>query len=63
MSASMAKNNWPKIKLSDSDIESKPIEDVKPGLPLLQRIAGSKKNNSKKHIKAKAEENKRVPNY
>ncbi|MBA7513716.1 Ion-translocating oxidoreductase complex subunit B [subsurface metagenome] len=44
-------------------IESKSIEDVKPGLPLLQRIAGSKKNNSKKHIKSKLEENKRVPNY
>jgi coenzyme F420 hydrogenase subunit beta len=49
--------------LSSNIIESKPIEDVKPGLPLLQRVAGSKKNNSKKHIKSKLEENKRVPNY
>jgi coenzyme F420 hydrogenase subunit beta len=49
--------------IANNMIESKPIEDVKPGLPLLQRIAGSKKDNSKKHIKAKLEENKRVPNY
>ena len=49
--------------ISSNLIESKPIEDVKPGLPLLQRIAGSKKNNSKKHINSKLEENKRVPNY
>jgi len=49
--------------VSNKLIESKPIEDVKPGLPLLQRIAGSKKNNSKKHINAKLEEDKRVPNY
>ena len=49
--------------IANNLIESKPIEDVKPGLPLLQRIAGSKRNNSKKHIKAKLEENKRVPTY
>ena len=49
--------------LSYNLIESKPIENVKPGLPLLQRIAGLKKNNSKKYIKSKLEENKRVPNY
>ena len=49
--------------VSSNLIESKPIEDVKPGLPLLQRIAGSKKTNSKKHINSKLEENKRVPNY
>jgi coenzyme F420 hydrogenase subunit beta len=49
--------------LKNNLIESKPIEDVKPGLPLLQKIAGSKKNNCKKHIKSKVEENKRVPNY
>ncbi len=49
--------------IANNMIESKPIEDVKPGLPLLQRIAGSKKNNSKKHINSKLEENKRVPNY
>jgi len=49
--------------IANKMIESKPIKDVKPGLPLLQRIAGSKKNNSKKHIKAKLEDNKRAPNY
>ncbi|MFW9941149.1 MAG: Coenzyme F420 hydrogenase/dehydrogenase, beta subunit C-terminal domain [Candidatus Thorarchaeota archaeon] len=49
--------------VSSNLIESKPIEEVKPGLPLLQRIAGSKKTNSKKHINSKLEENKRVPNY
>lgn len=49
--------------ISNNLIESKPIEEVKPGLPLLQRIAGSKKNNSKKHINSRLEEKKRVPNY
>ncbi|MHA2038500.1 MAG: Coenzyme F420 hydrogenase/dehydrogenase, beta subunit C-terminal domain [Promethearchaeota archaeon] len=49
--------------ISNNLIESKPLEEVKPGLPLLQRIAGSKKNNSKKHINVKKGENKRVPNY
>ncbi|MHA2401052.1 MAG: Coenzyme F420 hydrogenase/dehydrogenase, beta subunit C-terminal domain, partial [Promethearchaeota archaeon] len=49
--------------VSNKLIESKPIEEVKPGLPLLQRIAGSKKYNSKKHIDSKLAENKRVPNY
>lgn len=44
-------------------IESKPIEDVKPGLVLLERIAGSKKSKSKKHINSKLEEKKRVPIY
>ena len=49
--------------ISNKLIESKPLEDVKPGLPLLQRIAGSKKNNCKKDINSRLEENKRVPNY
>ena len=49
--------------VSNNLIESKPIEEVKPGLPLLQRIAGSKKTNSKKHINSKLAENIRVPNY
>jgi coenzyme F420 hydrogenase subunit beta len=44
-------------------IESKPLKDVKPGLPLLERIAKSKKSNSKKYIKSKLEEKKRVPIY
>ncbi|MFX1477613.1 MAG: Coenzyme F420 hydrogenase/dehydrogenase, beta subunit C-terminal domain, partial [Promethearchaeota archaeon] len=52
-------NNLIKNKL----IESKPIGEVKPGLPLLQKVAGSKKSKSKKHINSKKEENKRVPNY
>ncbi len=51
-------------ELINSDlIESKPIEQVKPGLPMLQKIAGSKKTKSKKHINLKLEEKKRVPNY
>ncbi|MHA1526347.1 MAG: Coenzyme F420 hydrogenase/dehydrogenase, beta subunit C-terminal domain, partial [Promethearchaeota archaeon] len=44
-------------------IESKNIEDVKPGLPLLQRIAGIKKNTCNKHITAKSKKTERVPNY
>ena len=44
-------------------IESKKIENVKPGLPLLQRIAGIKKNSCKKHIAEKIKKNERVPNY
>jgi coenzyme F420 hydrogenase subunit beta len=44
-------------------IESKPIEEIKPGLPLLKKIASSKNTKSKKHINLKLEENKRVPNY
>ena len=49
--------------ISNNLIESKLLEEVKPGLPLLQRVAGSKKNNSKKHINARLGENKRVPYY
>jgi coenzyme F420 hydrogenase subunit beta len=44
-------------------IESKKIEEVKPGLELLQKIANSKKNKCKKHIELALSENKRVPNY
>ncbi len=44
-------------------IDVKPIEEVKPGMPLLQRIAGSKKNKSKKHIDTRIEKKERVPNY
>ncbi len=44
-------------------IESKKIENVKPGLPLLQKIAGIKKNNCNKHIAEKIKKSKRVPNY
>ncbi|MFX0005800.1 MAG: Coenzyme F420 hydrogenase/dehydrogenase, beta subunit C-terminal domain [Promethearchaeota archaeon] len=44
-------------------IESKPITEVKPGLPLLEKTANSKKTKSKKHINLKLEENQRVPIY
>jgi coenzyme F420 hydrogenase subunit beta len=44
-------------------IESIPITEVKPGLPLLEKIANSKKNKSKKYINLKLEENKRAPIY
>ncbi|MFX1419481.1 MAG: Coenzyme F420 hydrogenase/dehydrogenase, beta subunit C-terminal domain [Promethearchaeota archaeon] len=56
------KNLYNKL-LNSGLIESKPIADVKPGLSLLQKIAGSKNTKSKKHINLKMEENKRVPNY
>jgi coenzyme F420 hydrogenase subunit beta len=36
-------------------IESKKIEDVKPGLPLLEKIAKSKRNKCTKHINKKKE--------
>ena len=49
--------------ISNNLIESKKIEDVKPGLPLLQKIAGIKRNNCNKHIAEKKKENKRIPNY
>ena len=44
-------------------IESKPITEVKPGLPMLEKIARSKKSKSKKYINSRLEKNKRVPNY
>ncbi len=49
--------------LANKLIESKPISEVKPGLPLLIRVAGSKKKKSKKHINSKLEKNQRVPYY
>lgn len=49
--------------LKNDLIESKDIKEVKPGLPLLQKIAGIKKNGSKKHIAAKKDENERIPTY
>lgn len=49
--------------LKNGLIESKPIKDVKPGLPMLQKIAGFKRNGCKKHISAKKEKNKRYPQY
>lgn len=51
-------------ELLDNDlIESKAIEDVKPGLPLLLKIAGSKKNKCRKHVEMKLKQYERVPNY
>ena len=44
-------------------IESKPIDEIKPGLPMLQKIAGTKKNGCKKHINDKKEKNLRIPLY
>ena len=49
--------------IANNLIESKSIEGVKPGLRLLQKIAGLKKKNSKKHINARLEKSERVPNY
>lgn len=48
---------------SNNFIESKKIEEVQPGLPMLQKIADTKKNNCQKHISYKKSENKRYPLY
>ena len=53
---------WPQL-IENKLIESKPIENVKPGLPILEKIANSKKTKSQKHINSKLEENQRVPKY
>ncbi|MFX1338578.1 MAG: Coenzyme F420 hydrogenase/dehydrogenase, beta subunit C-terminal domain [Promethearchaeota archaeon] len=52
-----------KALIANDLIESKPIEEVTPGLPMLQKIAGNKKNGCKKHINEKKEKNLRVPIY
>lgn len=44
-------------------IESKDIKDVKPGLPMVEKIATSKRNNCYNHLAKKKEEKKRVPSY
>ena len=44
-------------------VEAKPIEQVKPGLSLLQKVATSKRNKCDKHIDSKLNDNLRVPNY
>ncbi len=44
-------------------IETKPISEVKPGLPLLLKVAGSKRTKCKKHIESKQREQKRYPDY
>ena len=51
-------------KLIEKDlIESKQLSEVKPGLPLLERIATSKKKKSNTHIDKKKKENLRFPRY
>ncbi len=49
--------------LANNLIESKPIKEVKPGLSMLQKIAGIKKNGCKKHLNEKKDKNLRVPIY
>lgn len=49
--------------IANNLIESKPIKDVKPGLSLLQRVAGAKKKACKNHITSKLNKNLRIPNY
>ena len=44
-------------------VEAKPIEQVKPGLSLLQKVATSKRNKCDKHIDSKLNDYLRVPNY
>ncbi len=44
-------------------IESKDIDDVKPGLPMLAKIANIKQNKCIKHVNSIKESNKRYPNY
>jgi len=44
-------------------IESKNIEDVKPGLSLLKKVAASKRKTCNKHIAEKKNEHKRIPIY
>jgi coenzyme F420-reducing hydrogenase beta subunit len=44
-------------------IESKKIEDVKPGLSLLEKTAKSKKTKCKNHIDAYMTEKRRIPYY
>ena len=44
-------------------IESKTLKEVKPGLPLLEKIATSKRNKCTQHIDKKKSENIRFPRY
>ncbi|MGV9174077.1 MAG: Coenzyme F420 hydrogenase/dehydrogenase, beta subunit C-terminal domain, partial [Promethearchaeia archaeon] len=44
-------------------IESKPLAEVKPGLPLLKKIAGFKRKGCNKHINKKKENNEKTPSY
>ncbi|MFX1276107.1 MAG: Coenzyme F420 hydrogenase/dehydrogenase, beta subunit C-terminal domain [Promethearchaeota archaeon] len=44
-------------------IESKDINDVKPGLPLLSKIAGNKRKKCENHVNSKINSNQRFPRY
>ncbi|MFX1235688.1 MAG: Coenzyme F420 hydrogenase/dehydrogenase, beta subunit C-terminal domain [Promethearchaeota archaeon] len=44
-------------------IEYKNIKEVQPGLPMVEKIANSKRNKCFKHISEKSKENIRIPNY
>ncbi|MFW9948310.1 MAG: Coenzyme F420 hydrogenase/dehydrogenase, beta subunit C-terminal domain, partial [Candidatus Odinarchaeota archaeon] len=50
----LAKNNL---------IEFKEITEIQPGLPMVEKIANSKRNKCSKHIAKKEGENKRIPIY
>ncbi|MFO8018893.1 MAG: Coenzyme F420 hydrogenase/dehydrogenase, beta subunit C-terminal domain [Promethearchaeia archaeon] len=49
--------------LENDLIESKPLDHVKPGLPLLKKIAGFKRKDCRKAINEKNESNARAPSY
>ena len=49
--------------LANKLIESKPINKEKFGLPLLKRIAGSKRTKCNKHVTSNKDKNKRFPHY
>ena len=49
--------------LQNNLIESKDINEVKPGLPMLAKIANIKQNKCVKHVNSNIESNKRHPKY
>jgi len=49
--------------LKNDLIESKNLDEVKPGLPLLEKVAASKKNKCITHIAKKKSEHLRTPSY
>jgi len=44
-------------------IESKKLDEVKPGLPMVKKIANSKRNKCKKHVLEKQQDHQRFPAY
>jgi len=44
-------------------IETKMLDEIQPGMPLLEKIANSKKSKCRKHIETHLAEHRRVPNY